>query len=206
MSGLGQTAREYLREAGCERAYADGAVVVRRGEPGGAFYVVVSGAVDVLLVADDGRRLPLARLGEGSSFGEMSLLTGEAVSADVVARGGATLLVYPGEQFQTALAECAELRSHILVRLCENLHRTSTKAWDLFQRAEALRTLVHATERAWEASCWITKIDDPSPDQEHKLCQQLVIATLNDPLVALVNSIVMTPLVGVTISGSPGVP
>ena len=95
MSGLGQTAREYLREAGCERAYADGAVVVRRGEPGGAFYVVVSGAVDVLLVADDGRRLPLARLGEGSSFGEMSLLTGEAVSADVVARGGATLLVYP---------------------------------------------------------------------------------------------------------------
>lgn len=138
----------YLRAGGQESPYADGQTVISRGESGEAFYVVVSGAVDVLLVADDGRRLPLARLGRGASFGEMSLLTGEPISADVVARGDARLLVYPGERFQAALAECAELRNHILVRLCENVRQTSFKAWDFFQRAEALRALGHTTDSA----------------------------------------------------------
>ena len=148
MSGLNPIAIDYLRKGGRESSYPDGATILQRGEPGKAFYVVVSGMVDILLVADDGRRLPLTRLGEGASFGEMSLLTDEPISADVVARGEARLLVFPAERFQTALAECAELRNHILVRLCEDLRQTSSKAWNLFQRAEALRALAHATEPA----------------------------------------------------------
>jgi len=120
MTDLGKTAIDYLRATSREVSFSDGDAIVSRGEAGEAFYVVTSGAVEVLLVADDGRRLPLARLSEGDSFGEMSLLTDEPVSADVVARGDATLLIAPAGAFRTALAECAELRDYILARLCND--------------------------------------------------------------------------------------
>ncbi|MDP6543453.1 MAG: sigma 54-interacting transcriptional regulator [Phycisphaerae bacterium] len=117
---------------------------------GEAFFVVLSGAVEVLLEASDGRRLPLARLGEGATFGEMSLLTDEPVSADVVARGEVKLLVYPGESFQAALAGCVELRNHILAGFCASLRETNVMAWRYFQRSEVLETLMHAEEATGE--------------------------------------------------------
>lgn len=148
MADLNQETIEYLlQQGGREVSYPEGETVVHRGQSGEAFYVVTGGAVDVILVADDGRRLPLARLSAGASFGEMSLLTGEPISADVVAASDVTLLVYPGERFQTALGECAPLRNHILARLCEDLRQTNTKAWGFFQRAEAFRTLMHEKGR-----------------------------------------------------------
>ncbi|MHC4985855.1 MAG: cyclic nucleotide-binding domain-containing protein, partial [Planctomycetota bacterium] len=146
MTDLGKTAMDYLRATCREVSFADGDAVVLRGQPGEAFYVVTSGTVEVLLVSEDGRRLPLARLSEGDSFGEMSLLTDEPVSADVVARGDAALLISPADTFRAGLAECAELRDHILARLCNDLRQTNAQAWSFFQRAEALDALAHTTE------------------------------------------------------------
>ena len=146
MNTLDQTALEYLHLEGQEVCCADGEIIVHRGRAGEAFFVVLSGVVEVLLEAADGRRLPLTRLGEGATFGEMSLLTDEPVSADVVARGDVTLLVYPGELFQTALTECVELRNHIMAGFCASLRETNVMAWRYFQRSEVLETLMHAEE------------------------------------------------------------
>ena len=110
--------------------------------------MVISGAVEVLLATDDGLRLPLARLTRGATFGEMSLLTKEPISAEVAAKGQATILEYPAERFQAALAECAPLRNHILVSLCGNLRRTSLEAWRFYQRETAHRALEHIPDRA----------------------------------------------------------
>ncbi|MBL7219653.1 MAG: cyclic nucleotide-binding domain-containing protein [Phycisphaerae bacterium] len=150
MSTLDQTALEYLYAAGREVRYGDGEIIVHRGRAGEAFFVVLSGVVEVLLEASDGRRLPLTRLGEGATFGEMSLLTDEPVSADVVARGDVELLVYPGELFQTALAGCVELRNHIMSGFCASLRETNVMAWRYFQRSEVLETLMRAEESTGE--------------------------------------------------------
>ena len=146
MSGLDQTAEAYLRAGGREVSYADGQTIIHRGREGTASYLVLAGRAEVLLEAEDGQRLPLARLLPGATFGEMALLTDQPISADVVARGAVTVLEYPGELFQRALAECAALRSHILAGICASLRRTSTKAWGFFQRSEALRALMHTEE------------------------------------------------------------
>ena len=146
MNTLDQTALEYLHVGGREVCYGDGEIIVHRGRAGEAFFVVLSGVVEVLLEASDGRRLPLARLGEGATFGEMSLLTDEPVSADVVARGDVKLLVYPGELFQTALAGCVELRNHIMADFCASLREMNVMAWRYFQRSEVLETLMRAEE------------------------------------------------------------
>ena len=150
MNTLDQTALEYLHLEGREVRYGDGEIIVHRGGAGEAFFVVLSGAVEVLLEASGGRQLPLARLGKGATFGEMSLLTDEPVSADVVARGDVELLVYPGELFQSALAGCVELRNHILTGFCASLRETNVMAWRYFQRSEVLETLMHAEESTGE--------------------------------------------------------
>jgi len=150
MNVLDGTAREYLEVDGEEVCYGDGEIIVHRGQAGTAFFLVLWGAVEVLLKAQDGRRLPLTRLGEGATFGEMSLLTDELVSADVVARGDVKLLAYPGELFQTALARCTELRNHILAGFCASLRETNVMAWRYFQRSEVLETLMHAEESTGE--------------------------------------------------------
>ena len=93
----------YLERAGVEVAAGAGDVLVRRGEPGRAFWVVLAGMVEVRLTGEDGVSLPLARLGAGATFGEMALVTGDPVSADVVALTPVRLLRYPAERFACAL-------------------------------------------------------------------------------------------------------
>ena len=48
---------------------------------GETFFIIVSGAVKVTRVSDDGREVILAILGESDFFGEMSLLDGEGRSS-----------------------------------------------------------------------------------------------------------------------------
>lgn len=150
MTRLTGKAMDYLRAGGREITYADEEVIIAAGEEGTAFYVLTEGEAEVVLRDEGGRRLHLARLGVGTSFGEMSLLTGAPVSADVVARGEARALSYPVELFETALSECEPLRRHILARLANNLQRTNTEAWSLFQRAEALSALMQVDDTGGE--------------------------------------------------------
>jgi CRP-like cAMP-binding protein len=78
---------------------AAGETVVRQGDEGRRFYLVEAGALDVILTSEDGLRLPVARLGPGSHFGEMSLLGGTPVSADVVASEPSILYAAAPEEF-----------------------------------------------------------------------------------------------------------
>ncbi len=144
---LSNAAIEGLRPSSSVLLFSEGESVVRKGETGTAFYVVVSGEVEIRLQAEDGRTLPLSRLGPGATFGEMALLRDEPVSADVVAVQPATLMACPAESFKKALAECEPLRSELMARLADDLHNTTSEAWDFFQKADALRLLIRCENR-----------------------------------------------------------
>lgn len=132
----------FLERGGIELRAAAGDVLMRRGEAGGAFWAILEGTVEVRLTGDDGVHLPLTRMGGGATFGEMSLITGDAVSADVVALTAVRLLRYPAELFARALGECAPLRTLVLARLAANLRGTNTEVWNFFQQAKALNVLM----------------------------------------------------------------
>ncbi len=133
---------DYLRVGGDEVEYGPGATIVRRGEQGRALFIVLAGEVEVRLGQAGGHHLTLCRMGPGSTFGEISILRKVPATADVVTRTAATILEYPAELFPRALSERESLMRKILSRLAHNLHRTTVDAWDLFQKAEALRALV----------------------------------------------------------------
>jgi transcriptional regulator with AAA-type ATPase domain/polyferredoxin len=125
-----------------------GSTVVSQGDAGRALFVVVAGEAEASVTGLDGARLPLARFGAGSSFGEMALVREEPVSESVVALTPLTLLEVPKDRLREGLAECEALRNDLLTALADRLQRTSLDALTFFQRAQAYSSLLDAGDRS----------------------------------------------------------
>jgi ferredoxin-NADP reductase/CRP-like cAMP-binding protein len=106
-----------LKLAACatERSVIPGEMIIREGEVGTEFYLVVVGAFHVLGRAFDGTDLVLARLETGSCFGEQALLAEAATprSASVRAVSRGRLLVFS----DLALKEAGETDAFLLASL-----------------------------------------------------------------------------------------
>ena len=76
-----------------------GQPIVKEGDRGGAFYLVVLGAVEVTRRAGGRGAVLLATLGEGQYFGEMSLAAGSVCAATVSAAGPTELAELPRRDF-----------------------------------------------------------------------------------------------------------
>ena len=77
---------------------AAGQLVIKEGEPGTYFFVIVRGTADV---RRGGRRV--ARLGPGDYFGELSLLDRRPHSASVVCTSDVELLIVSRRDFDRVL-------------------------------------------------------------------------------------------------------
>jgi CRP-like cAMP-binding protein len=84
----GMSSRHLRRIHARAKRFGPGESIVRAGDPGNAFYVVLAGEVRV-----DPPKGPSVNLKAGDSFGEMSLLDGAPRSADITAAGEVTVMV-----------------------------------------------------------------------------------------------------------------
>ncbi len=75
------------------KTFAPGEVIIKEGEAGKNFYIIVEGKVEVKKTTGQGQIL-LATLEEGAFFGEFAFLTGARRSASVVAASEVTLLEF----------------------------------------------------------------------------------------------------------------
>jgi len=87
-----------------ERQIDEGSELIREGEPGTEFFVVVDGEIDV---RRRGRRV--ARLGAGSYVGEIALLSRSPRTATVVATTPLRVLAIAGRDFVELLDSIPEL-------------------------------------------------------------------------------------------------
>jgi CRP-like cAMP-binding protein len=83
-----------------ENVFAAGERVLRRGLSGGNFYVILEGEAGIEIDGEERHRL-----GRGEFFGEISALTGEPPTADVVAATMLRCLVIPAAQLERLLLE-----------------------------------------------------------------------------------------------------
>jgi CRP-like cAMP-binding protein len=90
-------------------AFDDGAEIVREGEVGSTFYLIVSGRVAVTRAGTE-----IARLQAGDFFGEESLLEWTPRSASVHAAGPAVCLSLPRTDFRAILVRNPRLALRIL--------------------------------------------------------------------------------------------
>jgi uncharacterized protein YhbP (UPF0306 family) len=80
-----------------------GDVIVRQGGPADKFFIVLSGAVE--LVRDEGIEKTLAKLGQGQFFGEMAIMRDAPRSATVRAVEPTTLMVMDRDTFKGLVAQ-----------------------------------------------------------------------------------------------------
>jgi CRP-like cAMP-binding protein len=89
---------EALAHSFGEEVFADGQRVIRQDLTGGGFYVILDGDAEVVI---DGQQR--ARLSRGDFFGEISILTDESPSADVIAASVLRCLIIPDHELKPFL-------------------------------------------------------------------------------------------------------
>jgi transcriptional regulator with AAA-type ATPase domain/polyferredoxin len=120
------------------KTYDAGETILERGEPGRALFIVRSGAVEAVIRDEEGMTIPLARFGPGSYFGEMSVLTGEPTSADVVALERSVVSVLLREDVERVLASVPALGRHFAATLADRLRQANLSIWDVHRRQQAM--------------------------------------------------------------------
>jgi voltage-gated potassium channel len=88
-------------------------VIIRKGEPGDAMYLIASGQVEVLLDAKNGSDPQRIKLSDGDFFGEMALLSHAPRTATVTALRTTELLVLEAQDFDRLLAANPKLSERL---------------------------------------------------------------------------------------------
>jgi NTE family protein len=115
--GLDHTARARFSQVATLRSVRAGSLILRKGASGRELLVVASGGVTVRAIEG----APPALLGPGEVLGEMSLVTGQPISATVIAAQDTTLWVVTANDFHALVEECPPLAAALLNNLSRRL-------------------------------------------------------------------------------------
>jgi CRP-like cAMP-binding protein len=103
------------------RDYTRNRVILFAHDPCEAFYIVLSGQVKVMLIAEDGREVILSLVRQGDFFGEMALMDDEPYSSSAIAMEDSQLLVLHRDDFRRCIAEMPGVSIGLLRALCGRL-------------------------------------------------------------------------------------
>ena len=81
------------------REYPKGSMIILEEEYGDIVFIVKTGTIKVTRVNDEGREVILSLMGEYDIVGEMSIIDGEARSANVLAQDNCELYAIRSEDF-----------------------------------------------------------------------------------------------------------
>ena len=104
---------EQLAERGETRSFSPGEVVFQQGERDASFYVVISGAIDIIVRQPDGDHY-FTQCQAGTFAADISMFTGEPTLARGVVAEESTLLVLEPDALRRLVAGTAELGDLLL--------------------------------------------------------------------------------------------
>ena len=104
-----------------------GTDIIQQGEVGEFLYVITKGEVSVLRQGGQIREEVIANLPEGECFGEMSLISGEPISATIRAKTPVTLLKISKNDFDQLVRDNPSLSIYFTKLLTQRLQMTSTR-------------------------------------------------------------------------------
>lgn len=108
--------------------YNPGDIVIRKGDPGGNFFIIVKGSVNVLNSAG----LTISTLKQGDVFGEMSLICNDCVSATIQVCEPATILYIDRKNFLKILDQYPAIQLYFTRLMAKRLSKSNMiRAQDL---------------------------------------------------------------------------
>jgi cAMP-dependent protein kinase regulator len=114
---------DHIAELGVALSVPEGQQIVRQGEPGDQFFVIVNGTVEV---RRDGRSV--ATLGSGDYFGELALFDPAPRNATVVTTSPTTVVSVSRNTFWELLSDVGSLRDALLAGMARRLHELEGRA------------------------------------------------------------------------------
>jgi CRP/FNR family cyclic AMP-dependent transcriptional regulator len=119
-SGLDDQDYGWILRLSEERAYDAGDEIVKEGNAGTGFHLIMDGAVEVR-----SNGTSITKLGPGQYFGEMSILDDEPASADVVALENSKCLVLSAAAFKTLVTQNRAVTLKIFREFARRLRATN---------------------------------------------------------------------------------
>ncbi|SFK11099.1 cyclic nucleotide-binding domain-containing protein [Bradyrhizobium sp. Gha] len=139
--GLSDASCDLLISMLVERRFDVGDTVVAEGEQGRSMFVVQSGELVVSKLASSGRVIPMASLGPGDFFGEMTLIEMQNRSATIVALSPTLLYELTARQLYAYYK--ADIHAYVMVmqnvnrELCRRLRRADNRIAELQMHHES---------------------------------------------------------------------
>lgn len=99
--------------------FAEGEIIIRQGDPGQTLFLLEKGEVSVRARTETHASIEVARLGPGSFFGEMSLLTGSPRAATVTAVNECRVLAVNKTALEPIIHDHPQLAEHMSKVLAE---------------------------------------------------------------------------------------
>ncbi|MBU0609097.1 MAG: phosphate propanoyltransferase [Armatimonadetes bacterium] len=93
--------------------YRPGERIIRCGDPGSFLGVVLEGTAQALRCAPDGEPVVLGDIPTGAYFGEISLISGDATTAHVVAETSCRILEVPHQEMSEVLIQHPAAMKHV---------------------------------------------------------------------------------------------
>jgi CRP/FNR family transcriptional regulator, cyclic AMP receptor protein len=121
--GMTNRAIEHVAGITREAKFDAGEAIMREGEEGTEFLVVVDGALEISRGGS-----PIGRLGAGDFLGEIALIDGRPRTATATALEPVKALVIERDAFQGLLDDIGAVRHGILMALTERIRRDSGAA------------------------------------------------------------------------------
>jgi len=125
---------EYLASLAEVQYHPTGTVVVHQGDPGDAFYVVLSGHLEVLQVDEKRRERTVNYHMAGHYFGEGALLTGKPRAATVRAMDDIELAVFDKQAFNQLCSRHPDIRKYLLRTRVDFPGRQPDEVADVYTR------------------------------------------------------------------------
>ena len=121
---LDKTELGYISDKMVSKKFENGNLIFLEESEGKNLFFVVEGSVKVTRLSKDGREVILAMLNAGDFFGEMSLLDGEARSANVIALEETEVLSLKRDDFLVVLHDYPKIAIQLLKEMTSRLRKS----------------------------------------------------------------------------------
>jgi len=125
---------------GSTQEYMDQAVILKQGDTTKEFHMILSGTVDIITEGDTA--VKVAMLGPGEFFGEMSCITGERISATVIANGPVKTLKVPKDGLLKMIDLDKDFRQKLITSLIARVQLSNQRVeQERMAATEVIRTI-----------------------------------------------------------------
>ena len=114
----------YIADKMISKKFENGNLIFLEESEGENLFFVVEGSVKITRLSKDGREVILAMLNAGDFFGEMSLLDGEARSANVIALENTEVLILNRHDFLEVLHNYPQIAIQLLKEMTSRLRKS----------------------------------------------------------------------------------